>query len=224
MLREQVTRLALEDSVRFVGRISDSDLVNSYRTADLVVMPSQALEGFGLTTAEALACGTPVVGTPIGATPELLAGIDPALVAADATPEGIAAAVVDVLSDSGRIAAIRRKLGEAVAGELSWRSVAPRYLEEYRQFSAALARTLMSDRSSSLVLRRPRQLPEVVHVAPVMFEEGTRGGGERYPAGARARNGASCRHAACHLRQPSALLGRRGTRSQGTAHARALRW
>ena len=76
-LREQVTHLALEDRVRFVGRISDSDLVNSYRTADLVVMPSQALEGFGLTTAEALACGTPVVGTPIGATPELLAGIDP---------------------------------------------------------------------------------------------------------------------------------------------------
>ena len=140
LLRERVTQLGLAGSVRFVGRISDADLVNSYRTADLVVIPSQALEGFGLTTAEALACGTPVVGTPIGATPELLAGIDAGLVAADATPEGIAAAVVEVLSDSGRVAGIRRKLGEAVASELSWRSVAPRYLEEYRQFSAALAR------------------------------------------------------------------------------------
>jgi glycosyltransferase involved in cell wall biosynthesis len=122
--------------VRFVGRISDSDLVNFYRTADLVVMPSQALEGFGLATAEALACGTPVVGTPIGATPELLAGIDPALVAADATPEAIAAAVINVLGDSERIATIRSKLGEAGTVDLSWPSVAPRYLEEYMQLSA----------------------------------------------------------------------------------------
>jgi glycosyltransferase involved in cell wall biosynthesis len=136
LLRQEVERLALAGSVRFVGRISDSDLVNAYRTADLVVMPSQALEGFGLTTAEALACGTPVVGTPIGATPGLLAGIDPALVAADATPEGIAAAVINVLADSVRLAAIRLKLDRDSIVDLSWQSVAPRYLEEYMQFSA----------------------------------------------------------------------------------------
>ena len=129
-----------------MGRISDADLVNSYRTADLVVIPSQALEGFGLTTAEALACGTPVVGTPIGATPELLAGIDPLLVAADATPEGIAAAVVDILSDSGRIAAIRRKLGETVAGGAF---MAERRTSVPRGIQAILGcpcRHLMSDR------------------------------------------------------------------------------
>ncbi len=126
--------------MRLVGRISDADLVNSYRTADLVVMPSQALEGFGLTTAEALACRTPVVGTPIGATPELLAGIDPALVAADATPAGIAAAVINVVADSDLLAAIRLKLADGGVGDLSWQCVAPRYLEEYTQLSATQSR------------------------------------------------------------------------------------
>jgi glycosyltransferase involved in cell wall biosynthesis len=123
--------------VRFVGRLSDADLVNSYRTADVVVMPSQALEGFGLTTAEALACGTPVVGTPIGATPELLGCIDSALVAADATPQGIAAAVTNLFADTELLAAIRLKLADGGTGNLSWQSVAPRYLEEYRRFAAA---------------------------------------------------------------------------------------
>jgi glycosyltransferase involved in cell wall biosynthesis len=135
LLRREVARLSLESSVCFLGRISDASLVNSYRSADLVVMPSQALEGFGLTTAEALACGTPVVGTPIGATPELLAGIDPALVATDATPEGIAAAIIRLLGDLDLMQAIRQRLRQFVDNDLSWQSVAPRYLDEYLQLS-----------------------------------------------------------------------------------------
>ena len=146
LLRQEVTRLGLPGSVRFVGRLSDADLVNSYRTADVVVMPSQALEGFGLTTAEALACGTPVVGTPIGATPELLGCIDSALVAADATPQGIAAAVTNLFADTELLAAIRLKLADGGTGNLSWQSVAPRYLEDAagspRSVDAAEASTL----------------------------------------------------------------------------------
>ena len=161
LLRARVTQLALEDRVRFVGRISDSDLVNSYRTADLVVMPSQALEGFGLTTAEALACGTPVVGTPIGATPELLARIDPVLVASDASPEGIAAAVVAVLSDSGRVAAIRRKLGESRrrAFVAERRTPLPqRNTDNSRQPSQA-SKTRPPPRSAATQAARSRRVP-----------------------------------------------------------------
>lgn len=70
----------LEQVVRLVGFIPEEQLVAYYQAADLVLMPTAQLEGFGLVTVEALACGTPVVGTPVGAIPEVLRQIDPILI------------------------------------------------------------------------------------------------------------------------------------------------
>ncbi len=61
-------------------------------------MPTAQLEGFGLVTVEALACGTPVVGTPVGAIPEVLNQIDPVLIASGADSPAFADALGRVLS------------------------------------------------------------------------------------------------------------------------------
>ncbi len=45
-----------------------------YRAADVCVVPSRSLEGFGLVVLEALACGTPVIATDVGGLPEALCG------------------------------------------------------------------------------------------------------------------------------------------------------
>src|SRR5262249_43260031 len=81
--------LGIADHVRFLGFVQDAELPLYYQAADGFVLPTRELEGFGLVTVEALACGTPVLGTPIGATPELLDPLDPTLVFDDATPEAI---------------------------------------------------------------------------------------------------------------------------------------
>lgn len=80
-LKQLVQKLALSDIVRFVGFIPDDELPLYFQAADLVLMPSRELEGFGLVTVEALACGTPVLGTPIGAIPEVLSLVDSSLIA-----------------------------------------------------------------------------------------------------------------------------------------------
>lgn len=60
-------------------------------------MPTYALEGFGLVTVEALACGTPVLGTPVGATPEILGPIDRRLISKGNDARSIAEALANIL-------------------------------------------------------------------------------------------------------------------------------
>jgi glycosyltransferase involved in cell wall biosynthesis len=92
-LRQLVQTLGLSDIVRFEGFIPDSDLPGYFQSADLVLMPTQELEGFGLVTVEALACGTPVLGTPIGAIPEVLSLVDSGLIAKASTSGALAEAM-----------------------------------------------------------------------------------------------------------------------------------
>jgi UDP-N-acetylglucosamine 2-epimerase (non-hydrolysing) len=100
-LEKLAAQLGLNGRVRFLGRVADDELPDWYRAADAFVLPTAAYEGFGMVTAEALACGTPVVGTPVGATPELLEPLEPAFVAAGAEPSDIATAVGRVLRAAG---------------------------------------------------------------------------------------------------------------------------
>ena len=76
----------------------DEQLPLVYRAADLHVMPTTALEGFGLTVVEALAAGTPSIVTPVGGLPEILSPLAPELVLRSADVAEIARGVVDALS------------------------------------------------------------------------------------------------------------------------------
>lgn len=79
-LQQQATELGLDDNVKFLGFIPDEQLPIAYQAADLTVMPSQSFEGFGLAIVESLACGTPVMCTPVGGMPEILENFSPNLI------------------------------------------------------------------------------------------------------------------------------------------------
>ena len=70
-LMELSTELGVRDMITFLPGISDQDLVQLYREADLFVMPSSR-EGFGIVFLEALASGTPSMGLDAGGTPDAL--------------------------------------------------------------------------------------------------------------------------------------------------------
>jgi glycosyltransferase involved in cell wall biosynthesis len=82
-------KLGIEQKVHFAGFISEDKLPLYYQMADLFVLPSKELEGFGLVTLEAMASGLPVVGTPIGGTKEILGNFDPSFLFERTDPQSM---------------------------------------------------------------------------------------------------------------------------------------
>ena len=131
LLQALVQTLNLENHVRLVGFIPEDQLVSFYQAADLFVLPTLALEGFGLVTTEALACGLPVIGTPIGATPEILAPLDRRLIAHSTQPHCLAEAVAEYLSGTWRHALTPQHLHDYVLGNYTWERHVLRIEEVY---------------------------------------------------------------------------------------------
>lgn len=89
-LEAQVVSLNLQNHVRFQGFVPDEQIPLVYRAADLNIVPTLALEGFGLVAAEALAAGTPSMVTPIGGLPEVVSDLSNDLLFASAETADIA--------------------------------------------------------------------------------------------------------------------------------------
>jgi teichuronic acid biosynthesis glycosyltransferase TuaC len=70
-LRQLVERLGLGARVRFLGAIPQAELCDYYNAADVMVLASSR-EGMPNVVLEAMACGTPVLATPVGGIPELI--------------------------------------------------------------------------------------------------------------------------------------------------------
>jgi glycosyltransferase involved in cell wall biosynthesis len=122
-LRRLCADLGLSKDVLFLGTVPDAELRDWYRAADLFVLPTVADEGFGMVTAEALASGTPVVGTPVGATPELLTPLDSRLVAEGADPAALAAAIRGALALA--TSEFGRRCRQYACARLGWDKVIP---------------------------------------------------------------------------------------------------
>jgi glycosyltransferase involved in cell wall biosynthesis len=72
-LERLIQQLGLGDTVFLTGRIPEEQLAASYAAADCFVLPTRALECFGLIVLEAFAAGTPVIASNVAAIPELAA-------------------------------------------------------------------------------------------------------------------------------------------------------
>ncbi|MCC7194546.1 MAG: asparagine synthase (glutamine-hydrolyzing) [Gemmatimonadaceae bacterium] len=102
-LAQAIERRGLQNHVRMLGFVPDDMLPYAYRAADLSVVPSVALEGFGLIVAESLAAGTPALVTPVGGLPEAVGSLSPHLVLPATGAAALAAGMAGILT--GRVRA-----------------------------------------------------------------------------------------------------------------------
>ncbi|MGK5730494.1 glycosyltransferase family 4 protein [Streptomyces sp. URMC 124] len=135
-----IRRCGLEGAVEFVKGITDAELVDLVRSAQVACVPS-LYEGFSLPAAEAMATGTPLAATTGGAIPEV-AGPDgeTCLAVPPGDPGALASALDRLLADPG----LRRRLGaagrERVLSRFTWREAAIGTARHYRE-AIALAGT-----------------------------------------------------------------------------------
>ena len=76
-LRELADEYGVASQVHFLGRVPENALPSVYAAADLCVVPSRELEGFGYVALEALAAGTPVIAAETGGLSEIIGPLEP---------------------------------------------------------------------------------------------------------------------------------------------------
>ena len=127
-----IARLGIEDAVRFVNGVAESELVTLFGSAQVAVVPS-LYEGFSLPAVEAMACATPLVATTAGALPEVVGpdGVT-ALHVPPGDPEALAAAIARVLDDDVLAARLGAAGRQRVLDRFTWRAVAEQTVAWYR--------------------------------------------------------------------------------------------
>ncbi|MFD1659944.1 glycosyltransferase family 4 protein [Streptomyces caeni] len=138
---QAIERYGLDGAVEFVKGISDAELVDLVRSAEVACVPS-LYEGFSLPAAEAMATGTPLVATTGGAIPEV-AGPDGETCLA--VPPGDAGALAAGLNRLLGDRELRARLGAAgrqrVLSRFTWAKAAQGTVARYREAVAAFPGT-----------------------------------------------------------------------------------
>ncbi len=130
-LANRIRETGLGDYVTMHGAIPRDRLPAMLRRASLFALPSHA-EGMSNAVLEGVSCGLPIVITDTGGTTELLR--DNGIVVPKKDPVALAAAIVDILSDEVKSAAMRRASLE-IAKRYSWDWMAQEYLRQYSRES-----------------------------------------------------------------------------------------
>ena len=97
-LEDRIKTASLRNHVRLLGFVPDELLPVAYRASDFSIVPTVALEGFGLITIESMAAGTPVLVTNVGGLPEVVRDLSESMIMPDSEVKTLAARMIDVLT------------------------------------------------------------------------------------------------------------------------------
>ena len=142
MRRELESELSASGAggVSFQGHVGLESLLEAFRTARAVVLPSSA-EGFALTPLHSMACGCPTIYTRRGSGPEVIEDGRTGLLVDPDDPEEIAGAIARLLSDDD----LARRLGETglqeVRRRFSLEAVMPQNEAFYRESLARFSQS-----------------------------------------------------------------------------------
>jgi glycosyltransferase involved in cell wall biosynthesis len=124
---KQVQKLGISSNVTFLGFVSEDELIALYNRAEIMLYPS-LYEGFGVPILEAMACGTPVIGSTSASIPEIAGN---AAVLIDPTNLEQLYSSIHKLSSNKKLRDELSSKGFIQANKFSWSKLAVETLSVY---------------------------------------------------------------------------------------------
>lgn len=139
-IEKQIAITQLSGRVQMLGAKPRAELLKYYKGAVLFACPSRWIEGLGLVFLEAMACGTPVVATAMGGTPEIVLHGTTGLLIPGILPQDVASAMRRLLDHPGLRTAMSENC-HTLAAQYDWPRVASQFMAVYE--------SVLRDRASS---------------------------------------------------------------------------
>ena len=130
-LQSMVKDLAIDDAVRFTGRVDSADMPALYAGADCMLNPS-SVDNMPNSILEAFACGVPVVSTDAGGIPDMAQHGVSALLSPVGDEKAMTEHLLRVLREPD-LADSLRHAGLAEARKYDWPQVKQQWLAAYRR-------------------------------------------------------------------------------------------
>lgn len=127
-LRDDIRMRSLDSRVELLGEVTHARALELMGEHDALVLPSNG-EGSPLVVTEALALGTPVIGTPVGAVPDLVG--DAGIIVPVGNTSELAEAMRAFAHGRERYALLGAQARVRMAAEYGWPGVAKRVLDVY---------------------------------------------------------------------------------------------
>jgi len=129
-MRKTISAHKMDDRVQILGYIPDELRVPYYQQARLFVLPS-LFEPYGMTTTEAMACGTPVVASKFGGIRDVISSGKNGILINPENPEEFASAMIDLLINPKIAKMIGLEGANVVKTKYSWEAIAVRHIKFY---------------------------------------------------------------------------------------------
>lgn len=133
VLSSMAKAIGIAESVEFLGYVPDEKMNALFTSADIFVLPSSFGESFGIVLLEAMASGTPVIGTRVGGIEEILGGGRYGVLVPPSDPEELSEAMIKLMKDEEKRKIIAERALKRVRSEYDWRVVVKKVIKVYEE-------------------------------------------------------------------------------------------
>lgn len=137
-LRTTVARLGLENAVTFAGATHGGGKSSLLRDTDVFILPSHS-EGLPIALLEAMAAGTAVIATPVGAIPDVVVPGRHGLLVPPGNAPAVAEAILAMDADRDAVARMQQACAARIAASYSLERLADGFIDLYAQLTTGQA-------------------------------------------------------------------------------------